>query len=91
MVLSAGVVVTLPKRTGSVLGCGGEAGGVAGGWPGWVALPPGFAPAFGGDAVGERAGPEPEPRRWVGPTDESAGVAVAGSPTAVGVLGDHPT
>src|SRR5215212_1657474 len=63
-----GVVVTLPKRTGSVLGCGFDAGFVAGLWPGWVALPPGFPAAFGEpvfcpvcceDAAGERNDPGP--------------------------------
>ena len=44
-----------------------------------------------GEPVGERAGPEPEPRRWVDPTDALAGVAVAGSPMALGVVVDHPT
>jgi hypothetical protein len=93
---SDGVVVTLPKRTGSVLGGGGDAGGVGGRWPGWLTLPTGFAPAVDEpalreEAVGERDGPVPEPRRWVDPTDESAGVVADGSPTALGVLVDHPT
>jgi hypothetical protein len=44
-VLSDGVVVTLPKRTGSVLG--GDVGGVAGAWPDGVAMPPGFPAAVG--------------------------------------------
>jgi hypothetical protein len=46
--------------------------------------------SFGEEGAGERDGPEPGSRRWVGPTEESAWVVVAGSPTAVGMVVDRP-
>jgi hypothetical protein len=47
--LARPAVVTGPKRTGPA-GCGWEAGGLAGGWPGWVLLPAWLPPFLGAEA-----------------------------------------